>query len=95
MKRIAVIFAVVLFLLLFLTAQMGAQDSDPKQAIFQAALDYMDGAHSGDSAQDLAMVKVISSRYYDYLQMARIDGHWKIVNVLWVMNPAALPPQKR
>lgn len=41
-----------------------------------------------DAAEDLAMVKVLSARYYDFLQMAKIDGRWKILNVLWVMNPA-------
>jgi len=34
------------------------------------------------------MVKVLSARYYDFLQMAKMDGQWKILNVLWVMNPA-------
>ena len=48
-----------------------------------------------DAAQDLAMVKVLSARYYDFLQMAKIDGQWKIINVLWVMNPSALPAEKR
>ena len=47
-------------------------------------------AHAGDAAEDLAIVKVLSSRYYDFLQMAKIGGKWKIVNVLWVMNPAAV-----
>jgi len=48
-----------------------------------------------DVMEDLAMVKVLSAMYYDYLQMAKIDGKWKIVNVLWVMNPKAPPPSKR
>jgi hypothetical protein len=43
-----------------------------------------------DAAEDLAMVKVLSARYFDFLQMAKVDGKWKIVNVLWVMNPSAL-----
>jgi hypothetical protein len=43
-----------------------------------------------DAAEDLAMVKVVSARYYDFLQMAKMGGEWKIVNVLWVMNPAAV-----
>jgi len=42
-----------------------------------------------DVAYDMATVKVYSSQYIDYLQCARIDGEWKIVNVLWVPNPAA------
>ncbi len=42
-----------------------------------------------DVAYDMATVKVYSSQYIDYLQCARIDGEWKIINVLWVPNPAA------
>jgi len=42
-----------------------------------------------DVNQDIAMVEVISAMYYDYLQIARFDGQWKIVNVLWKMNPTA------
>ena len=68
MKKIALIVAVILFLFMFLTVRMEAQDA----------------------AEDLAMAKVLSARYYDFLQMAKVDGKWKIVNVLWVMNPAAL-----
>jgi hypothetical protein len=48
-----------------------------------------------DAAENLAMVKVLSSRYYDFLQMAKVEGKWKIVNVLWVMNPAAMPAARR
>lgn len=48
-----------------------------------------------DIMENLAMVKVLSARYYDYLQMAKIEGEWKIINVLWVMNPDALPPSQR
>lgn len=35
----------------------------------------------------LAMVKVVGEQFYDYLQIAEIDGEWKIVNVLWIINP--------
>jgi hypothetical protein len=48
-----------------------------------------------DIMEDIAMVKVLSAMYYDYLQLAKIDGKWKIINVLWVMNPDAPPPPKR
>ncbi len=42
-----------------------------------------------DVAYDIATVKVISSQYIDYLQIARVDGEWKIINVLWVPNTTA------
>lgn len=38
---------------------------------------------------DLATARVTSARYIDHLQLAKIDGQWKIVNVLWVPNPKA------
>jgi hypothetical protein len=42
-----------------------------------------------DVGLGLASVKVTSAMYYDFLQMAKIEGQWKIVNVLWKMNPNA------
>lgn len=42
-----------------------------------------------DVHDDMASVKVFSSMYYEYLQMAKIDGQWKIINVLWQTNPDA------
>ncbi len=32
--------------------------------------------------------------FYDYIQLAKINGEWKIVNVLWVMNPNAPKPER-
>lgn len=47
-----------------------------------------------DIMEDIAMVKVLSAMYYDYLQVGKINGEWKIINVLWVMNPnVSSPPQ--
>ena len=40
-----------------------------------------------DKFEDIAMVELVSSQYYDYLHLARINGEWKIVNVAWVPNP--------
>ena len=37
--------------------------------------------------EGLAMVTVVSKRFYDYLQIAEIEGEWKLVNVLWIFNP--------
>jgi hypothetical protein len=36
-----------------------------------------------DVAGDIATAKATSLRYIDYLHLARWDGAWKIVNVLW------------
>ncbi len=147
MKKIAIVIAVVLFLLMFLTARVQAQEVDVKAAVTRAALDYMEGAHSGDAdrvaravhpelhkvtmetipatgksylrkagasrlvqlvaadavplaedkrnikvnildeLQGLAVVRVTSTVFWDYLQLAEIDGEWKIINVLWTRNP--------
>ena len=42
-----------------------------------------------DYGDDIAMAEALSAMFYDYLQLAKIDGEWKIINVLWVMNPDA------
>ena len=36
----------------------------------------------------IAAVKIIASDWVDYLQEAKVDGQWKIVNVLWERTPA-------
>jgi hypothetical protein len=38
----------------------------------------------------MAAVKIVNPKFFDYLQLAKIDGAWKIVNVLWGF-PAAAP----
>jgi hypothetical protein len=43
-----------------------------------------------DYGDDIALVEALSAMFYDYLQLAKIDGEWKIVNVLWQMNPDAV-----
>ena len=42
-----------------------------------------------DVSHGLASVKVTSAMYIDYVQMARVNGAWRIINVLWVPNPDA------
>ncbi|MBE0593723.1 MAG: nuclear transport factor 2 family protein [Gemmatimonadales bacterium] len=44
-----------------------------------------------DISRDMAALKVTSAKYIDHLQIARVNGEWKIVNVLWVPNPEAAP----
>jgi hypothetical protein len=45
-----------------------------------------------DISHDMAAVKVTSAMYVDHLQIARVNGDWKIINVLWVPNPDAPRP---
>ena len=46
-----------------------------------------------DRFQNVASVKIVASDWIDYLQVAKLDGRWQIVNVLWEKKPEpAAPP---
>jgi len=40
-----------------------------------------------DRYENMAQVKVIAADWVDYLQVAKFNGQWKIINVLWEMKP--------
>jgi len=40
-----------------------------------------------DRFNNAAIVKVVAAEWVDYLQEAKINGEWKIVNVLWEIKP--------
>lgn len=40
-----------------------------------------------DVFQNAASVRVTMSGWIDYMHMARVDGRWQIVNVLWELKP--------
>jgi hypothetical protein len=40
-----------------------------------------------DVFENAASVKVVASDWVDYLHVAKSNGRWVIVNVLWEMNP--------
>lgn len=40
---------------------------------------------------DNASVRVDAATWIDYMQMAKVDGRWRIVNVLWAWRPGAEP----
>jgi hypothetical protein len=40
-----------------------------------------------DVFENAASVKVLASDWVDYLHMARFNGRWVIVNVLWELKP--------
>ena len=44
-----------------------------------------------DVFENAACAKVVASDWVDYLQLARSNGHWVIVNVLWELKPQ--PPK--
>ena len=41
-----------------------------------------------DIYQNAASVKVVASDWVDYLHVAKFNGRWVIVNVLWELKPA-------
>ncbi len=42
-----------------------------------------------------ASVKAVMAEWIDYLQIAKVDGRWVIVNVLWEMKPKAKKERER
>ena len=48
-----------------------------------------------DSGSDVAAARAMSARWYDLLQLAKIDGRWRIVNVLWARNDGTAAPDQR
>ena len=47
-----------------------------------------------DRFQNAAVVKVVASSWIDYLQVAKFNGDWKIINVLWELKPKDSAPPK-
>jgi hypothetical protein len=43
-----------------------------------------------DVFENAACAKIVASDWVDYLQLARFNGNWVIVNVLWELKP---PPK--
>ena len=40
-----------------------------------------------------AVVKAIARDWVDYLQVGKVNGEWKIINVLWEMKPKPEPAE--
>jgi len=53
-----------------------------------------------DRFNNAAVVKIVASGWIDYLEVAKFNGQWKIINVLWELKPKppttepAAAPQK-
>jgi hypothetical protein len=47
-----------------------------------------------DITGDFALAKTIVSKYgfFDYCQLAKVDGEWKIINILWGLTPRQNQP---
>ena len=39
-----------------------------------------------DIGHDLAAARAVGAVWYDFLQLAKVNGEWRIVNVLWAQN---------
>jgi putative lumazine-binding protein len=40
-----------------------------------------------DRYNNAAVVKIVASDWIDYLEVAKFNGEWKIINVLWELKP--------
>ena len=40
-----------------------------------------------DRYNNAAVVKIVASDWIDYLEIAKFNGDWKIINVLWELKP--------
>ena len=45
-----------------------------------------------DRFNNAAVVKIVASDWIDYLQVAKVNGEWKIINVLWELKPKPAEP---
>jgi len=61
-------------------ARMMAQRPIPEEA-------WQDDVTILDIFENVASVRVDATQWIDYLHLARWNGEWKIVNVLWEMRP--------
>ncbi len=59
------------------------RDVPPERQQKDATIVAMDG--------DMASVRLVSTRLVDYMHLARWNGEWKIVNVLWDFRPEHRP----
>ena len=48
-----------------------------------------------DVFENAASAKIVASDWVDYLHLARWNGEWKIVNVLWELKPQETHAQKQ
>ena len=44
-----------------------------------------------DRYNNAAVVKIVASDWIDYLEEAKVNGEWKIINVLWELKPKPAP----
>jgi hypothetical protein len=47
-----------------------------------------------DVYENAASVRITAGEWIDYLHVGKVDGEWKIINVLWEMTPEALAKRR-
>jgi hypothetical protein len=64
--------------LLEMTRSGGGKDTpEAKERVRVVVLDVFD---------DISSARVESPHFYEYMHLAKIDGEWKIINILWKKN---------
>ena len=48
-----------------------------------------------DIYENTASVRITAGEWIDYMHLAKVDGEWKIINVLWELTPEAKAGMKR
>jgi len=48
-----------------------------------------------DHFGNAAVVKAVARDWVDYLQIGKVNGEWKIINVLWEMKPRPEKPEEK
>ena len=46
-----------------------------------------------DRFNNASVVKIVASGWIDYLELAKFNGQWKIINVLWELKPKPQPTE--
>jgi hypothetical protein len=71
-----------------------AQTAADREAVRQAALDYVEGVYNVQPERirrsvhpSLAVAKVTASWGVDYMLLAKPDGRWQIQQILWQSPP--------
>ena len=64
--------------LLYYTKTMTTNDKKPEEPFKADVIIF-------DISTDIATIKVIQNKYnfFDYIHLGKIDGEWKIINLLW------------
>ncbi len=81
--------------LLFSPVKFYAQTPADSLAIEKACRDYVEGWAEGDAGRvalgvSPKLVKTANTKYgfFDYCQLAKVNGKWTVMNVLWGYLPS-------